>query len=619
MAITFGAVSIWGSGSVVVMQSPTTRVTAPAAAVAAYSNEAFQFPGGGAVGDSTVDGLRIQIATDSTDVARHPMNQGTTDMSHRFFFRVTSGEAASAPTLSSGTICGATSYSFTSSDIFFDNDRTAGDSGGYGAGVFRDTDNSNALTIIWSASNTAGTTTGSACSPLGTDLGNGAWWEILMTWDQSTGDLAVYADGTRGSLVTGPTGDISMALATSFTGTQPWLAWGREKHGIVSGQTFDGALDEWHSMDTLYATGTTYTICSGTRCGMSANRWTRILWHADIQAENDSGAVAEGVASTRITYWRVEAFFETGMTRVASTADSDWRPNVDARVEFDVLGLAPAAIMDSANATIPFSYTAGAAGDQVLDTTTCTPHTITATTTEGFPTTNFMAIDQAECGASARGGWTALGWPTNTLPGIPNVGDTMVVRYLKRVTVPDTSLANPNDFGNHDDEPPQQEPLEMGMDFDNVTAGDTMYMTMPSPLPDSVTIEQERYPPDFCEIGTFDGRECMVKDRVYTIWIMFAQVAADEYRMDFRVFTADGRLRWDGSDMENIGFSDTLIDADFFWGDDQTNGLTGWAFGISGTCSDAVACEGQPYSEVAGIIVADNDPGLWPLPGYEGN
>jgi len=368
--VAFGAVSYFGG----VMSAPATRptVTIAAGGGGAVTNQALSLPGDSAI----TGGAFIQIATSGTDPSRHPLNLGDTDFSIEFWMNFDSLNVAM--TAAGGTICNTASYTFTNTNIFLDNDRLAASQGGFGAGLFQDTDNGNTVRMLWSVRDPAGDGY-SVCSAVATKVGDSTDREYLLTWDTSNGAQTLYVDGTREGNVASSsvTGDISMALAFAAANTDPFLVIGQEKHRIVN-QAYQGTIDELRFSDTIRFTGASYTARTA---ALGADQWTRGLFHFDSTAEADSAENQLPILDDPAT-WTNKLAVGSLLSFATSTASTDAIPTVIAFSDWDgaatwsdggkwtsnqtVLNITPIAAPADFPATmdsiLDYPYTSGCAG-----------------------------------------------------------------------------------------------------------------------------------------------------------------------------------------------------------------------------------------------------------------
>ena len=133
--------------------------------------------------------------------------------------------------------CGAEAGWITG-NIMLDRDvYNAGDYGDYGISLHRGR-------IAFGVSRGSSGTT--LCGT--TVVADGVWHHIAVTRANSTGQLAIYVDGVRDALGTGPTGDVSYrnGRATGFPNSDPYLVIGAEKHDAGSQYpSYQGLMDEF--------------------------------------------------------------------------------------------------------------------------------------------------------------------------------------------------------------------------------------------------------------------------------------------------------------------------------------------------------------------------------------
>ncbi len=123
--------------------------------------------------------------------------------------------------------CGAEAGWITGNIIFDRDVNGRGDNGDYGISL-------TGGRIAFGVSRGPGGTT--ACGS--TNVADGLWHHIAVTRNASNGQIAIYVDGVRDALETGPMGDVSYrnGRSTSSPNSDPYLVIGAEKHD--AGSTF---------------------------------------------------------------------------------------------------------------------------------------------------------------------------------------------------------------------------------------------------------------------------------------------------------------------------------------------------------------------------------------------
>lgn len=318
---------------------------------ASTSNTALSLPGTQSL---TAGRARILIASGGSDPSRHQMNVGNTDFSYDWWMRFDA--AGVGQTQSGSSACDTGSYGFTSADIFLDNDRLEGNGapssdGGYGAGVFLDSDNANRGRVIFSIRDTGGDFY-SVCSDAAIDMGDDAWHHYLFQWENSTGQMALYVNGVREgyTATSSVTGDISQSLTFSYTGQNGYLVIGNEKHNIVT-QPFTGLIDELRISDALRQASwpTSYTVATHAS-GTDFDAVGHYRFDNDTEADSATNEVA--VPADPST-WTNKLEVMTGVTFAAST-DSTERVLVFSN--FDTQGTGLPYVLDNGKWDSPGSW-----------------------------------------------------------------------------------------------------------------------------------------------------------------------------------------------------------------------------------------------------------------------
>lgn len=206
------------------------------------AQHALRFYGGGNL--SNVDKVYIRCGEPS-----NALNVGAADLTLEWWVLADAGNT------SNGVTAGA-NYSWISGNIMVDRDLlgSVGNGGDWGCSLddgrvaFGVEDSlGNQYTII-------GTT----------DIRDGQWHHVAITYQYSTGDIAVYVDGSREAYQADAVpnnSNLSYDDARSPSTYDPFICLGGEKHAIdwPQGQ-FIGRIDEFRVSDTLRYTGASYTV-----------------------------------------------------------------------------------------------------------------------------------------------------------------------------------------------------------------------------------------------------------------------------------------------------------------------------------------------------------------------
>jgi len=604
-ALSFGAVSYFGG----VMSAPATRptVTIAAGGGGTYTNSALSFPG---TQDSTAGRAYINVGTATNpDPSSPPWDIGDTDFTVRWHM---AWDSTSNNTATAGSGCGGAFYSFTASHIFLDNDRLGGSEAGFGAGIFNDSDNSGATRVMFSVRNAAGSASFSLCGPLG--HGDGAWREYAFTYDFSSGDIALYVDGTREAVqaASGVSGDISYDDTNTLTGQNFRLVMGNEKHNLAGVFPFTGEIDELELSRTIRYTGASYTAAT---TGWTADEFTAGLWHFD-EGSGTSAANEEGIVSDPAD-WGTDITLTTGVSYVTSTAPTDPRPTVHVCSDWSTAtGSTRNAVADSSSAcSTPWTNVAG----HMMNVEFADAATVVATSGSGlnFPATNFLRLIAYDGSPSAEG-IAQLAWNDGTNytsggvhPSIPTlgVGDSLGIRFYIRAIYPYDAL----DTETHGDEwAVWPDPWSIDYRF-SATNWQIDLAGMPASNPGAVAVN------DGMGINA-SGARPLVKDSVYRVDYLVIGVASDSLRTRARVSSSQDRLLFDSEDFISSSFSNgTTLASQTFAATTQdfTTALRRFRIGLNGIAGLTTGNDGFVAFEWAAVAMCDSWCGAYPIVGSE--
>lgn len=191
-------------------------------------------------GTTAIDRVVISLDAPATDA-----DVGAGDFTLEGWLRTDSGNNASLQSTGAN-------YDFVNTNIFWDRDRLTDDPAwGVGLGAGRITFS------VKNASATSYTLVGA------TDIRDSAWHHVAVTREQSTGNLAIYLDGSRDANTTSaPSGDLSYPNGAVGATWDPYLVFGAEKHDFDPAiyPSFYGYMACVRISNNLRYTGTSYTV-----------------------------------------------------------------------------------------------------------------------------------------------------------------------------------------------------------------------------------------------------------------------------------------------------------------------------------------------------------------------
>jgi glucose/arabinose dehydrogenase len=219
-------------------QTPTAAQTPVPTTTGGNWGYALQFNGSGV---NDIDRVKIRIDPNT------PIDVGA-NFTLEWWMRATlQGNNGSAN-------CGAEAGWITGNIIFDRDVYGSGDFGDYGVSLH------GGRIAFGVSQGSSGTTICGA-----TLVADGNWHHVAVTRNSANGQLAIYVDGIRDAVGTGPTGDVSYrdGRPTNFPNSDPYLVIGAEKHDAGSAYpSYRGAIDEVRLSDTVRYTAN-FTRASG--------------------------------------------------------------------------------------------------------------------------------------------------------------------------------------------------------------------------------------------------------------------------------------------------------------------------------------------------------------------
>jgi hypothetical protein len=333
--------------------------------VVATGEYSLQYYGGG--NSSNVD--KTYIPCNPTDA----INVGQSDFTIEFWVRCSAS-------LQDGTATAGANYSWIDSPIVFDRDLlgSVGSGGDFGISL---TDGR----VTFGIENSGG----SQRTIMGTtDLRDDVWHHVAVTRVRSSGDMAIYVDGTReANQSSGPSGDVHVASNSDTSTYNRYICLGGEKHALdwPQGQ-FAGYIDEMRISNSLRYTGTSYTVPAA---NFSSDANTVGLFHFnegtgttvnDDSGNNNNGSFTTGGANNGPTWSALWPFANVTVTPAAVTAVA---ANVTPTVVLGSLTIGPTAVS---------AVAANVSPTVVLGSLTITPTAVSAVVVSVAPTVILGAL-----------------------------------------------------------------------------------------------------------------------------------------------------------------------------------------------------------------------------------